>query len=914
MEIVRPLDSLSRTDTAVAGGKAANLGELIKGGFDVPPGFVVTTAAYDAYVAGPLATRVERIAAGVHAGSPASATNASRGITEAFHQTPLPAEVAAAVLAAYEAMGGGEVAVRSSATAEDMADASFAGQQDTYLGISSPESLLDAVRSCQASLWSARALAYRARLAADGTAVPDHLSLAVVVQRMVPADVSGVMFTLNPASGRTDEVVIDAAPWLGEALVSGEVTPAEYVVRGNSVTSTGSADAPPDTLDQATVLGLAALGRRVARHFDGPQDIEWAIAGGRIQLLQARPVTAVAESRGEIPRQWHVPRTDALYFRASIIEQLPDPLTPLFADMAPPAVVGGLTGLLRSIMPTVRADWQPEGIDFVTINGYAYYEYSIRAFWELTKLTPKVFPYLMGDERNHLVDRWRDEDLPRYRAVVGRWSEVDAADLPATTLLDGAAEVLAAGCSYYSTVQTIIPQSATAEMTFAAAYDRLVRRTGEPESATFVLGFDSEPIRAEQELYGLAAWVREQPALATALADLGFDAFGSEPEGVSEAIWEEWLGRLNRYLTEFGHTVFNLDFANPVPADDPRSTLETLRFFVGDAAGKHDPVRRQERTVAAREQATAAVLERLDPIRRKLFRTLLDRAQVAAPMREDALAEVGFGWPVLRRLLLELGRRLVASGLLTHADDVFWLSLDEASAACALLDRAEVAAVAGAEEAEADRLRDLRQGAEIRRPGAVVWDQAERTAQAARIADRLAAWRGEKLATPPGYLPRGGWLRMFDSMMPTHEGDQSGPVITGLAASSGVVEGVARVVDSAADLSTMRPGEVLVASITTPAFTPLFAMATAVVTDVGGMLSHSSIVAREYGIPAVLGTGVATKRIQTGDRVRVDGNAGTVTLLDETPEVVAPPSRPWLRYALAAAILTTVLVWWRRRH
>lgn len=441
MEIVRPLDSLSRTDTAVAGGKAANLGELIKGGFDVPPGFVVTTAAYDAYVAGPLATRVERIAAGVHAGSPASATNASRGITEAFHQTPLPADVAAAVLAAYEAMGGGEVAVRSSATAEDMADASFAGQQDTYLGISSPESLLDAVRSCQASLWSARALAYRARLVADGTAVPDHLSLAVVVQRMVPADVSGVMFTLNPASGRTDEVVINAAPGLGEALVSGEVTPAEYVVRGDSVTSTGSADAPPDTLDQATVLGLAALGRRVARHFDGPQDIEWAIAGGRIQLLQARPVTAVAESRGEIPRQWHVPRTDALYFRASIIEQLPDPLTPLFADMAPPAVVGGLTGLLRSIMPTVRADWQPEGIDFVTINGYAYYEYSIRAFWELTKLTPKVFPYLMGDERNHLVDRWRDEDLPRYRAVVGRWSEVDAADLPATTLLDGAAEV-----------------------------------------------------------------------------------------------------------------------------------------------------------------------------------------------------------------------------------------------------------------------------------------------------------------------------------------------------------------------------------------------------------------------------------------------------------------------------------------
>ncbi len=887
MELVRSLDSLTRTDTASAGGKGANLGELIRAGFAVPPGFVVTTAAYDLSVAGPLAERFEQIASGVTLTSPASAINAARGIAEAFREVPLPADLAEAIIAAYEAMGGGAVAVRSSATAEDQADASYAGQQDTYLNITGPTALLDAVRSCHASLWSDRALAYRARLAATGAAVPDRLSLAVVVQRMVPADVAGVLFTLNPTTGRLDETVIDAAPGLGEALVSGRVTPVEYVVRGDSVVTSPSSDAPADTLDRATVVRLAALGRQVARHFDGPQDIEWALADGQLHLLQARPVTAVATPASDAPSQWPVPRSDGLYFRASIVEQLPDPLTPLFADMAPAAVVGGLTDLLRSIMPAVRKDWHPEGIGFVTINGYAFYEYTWRAFWDLTKLTPSMVPYLVGEERTGMVDTWREVSLPAYRAVVDRWSEVTPGLLPAQTLLTGATEVLAAGCSYYSTVQTIIPQSAMAELTFAAAYDRLVRRRGEPESTTFVIGFDSAPIRAEQELYGVATWVRKHPALATALADPGFDPFGDPPAGVAEPVWEEWLGRLNTYLADYGHTVFNLDFANPVPADDPSSTVESLRFFVADTAGEHDPLARQQRTVAARDAATAAVLDRLDPVRRRVFRTLLDRAQVAAPMREDALAEVGRGWPVLRRLLVEVGERLVRHGLLGHPDDVFWLTLAEVEAACVRLD------VEPIEE----------------------WTAQERTAQAARIAARLAAWRAQKAVTPPGYLPRNGWLRLFDSMMPTHEGEQTGAVLKGLGASAGVVEGVARVLDSPAQLADLRPGEILVAAITTPAFTPLFAMAKAVVTDVGGMLSHSSIVAREYGIPAVLGTGVATRRIATGDRIRVDGTAGVVTLLDAVPDPVpVPRTRPWLTYGVGAAVALGVLIWRRRRR
>ncbi|HEX8517989.1 MAG TPA: DUF6463 family protein, partial [Pseudonocardia sp.] len=241
----------------------------------------------------------------------------------------------------------------------------------------------------------------------------------------------------------------------------------------------------------------------------------------------------------------------------------------------------------------------------------------------------------------------------------------------------------------------------------------------------------------------------------------------------------------------------------------------------------------------------AAVRARLDPVRRAAFVRLLRWAQDAAPLREDALADVGLGWPLLRRMLLELGRRLAAAGAVDGPDDVFWLRRVELDDAAAALD-------AGREPV--------------------------RSADA--VAQRRAVWRGQRRATPPQLLPQRTW-RFLERWMPAVADEQSGPILRGVAAGAGVVTAPARVLAGPAEFGAMRPGEVLVASITTPAWTSLFAMAAAVVTDVGGPLSHSSIVAREYGIPAVLGTGVGTRRIRTGQRLRVDGDAGTVTLLDE---------------------------------
>ncbi|HSN36937.1 MAG TPA: PEP-utilizing enzyme, partial [Arthrobacter sp.] len=389
--------------------------------------------------------------------------------------------------------------------------------------------------------------------------------------------------------------------------------------------------------------------------------------------------------------------------------------------------------------------------------------------------------------------------------------------------------------------------------------DKVVRRDGDPPAQTFLLGYDSEPIRAEKSLYDLSVWAQEVPGLAAAILDTPTPALvesqrtGFPPAGMAPAPWTQWHARLREHLGRFGHAVYNLDFVSPVPADDPSALLETVKFYLRGQG--NDPHERQRLSAARREEETSRAAARLGPRRRAAFLRLLRWAQGAAPIREDALADVGLAWPLLRRMLFELGRRLVDSGVIAEPGDVFWL-----------------------------RHRELQGAVEfgLATPGAtaaVTITGADRPVRDAAVQERKMLWRGQARAAAPQLLPENRWMeRSFGAMMPARPQDQTGDVIEGVGASSGQVTGAARVLTGPQDFGRMVPGDVLVARITTPAWTSLFAMASAVVTDVGGPLSHSSIVAREYGIPAVLGTGVATQRISSGQRIRVDGDAGTVTI------------------------------------
>jgi phosphoenolpyruvate synthase/pyruvate phosphate dikinase len=900
---VLPLnDSQATLDTV--GGKGASLARLANAGLPVPDGFHVTTAAYKQFVAeNDLQPHILGALQDIDETQPSTLETASAHIRALFTQSPIPPAIAEEIEAAYVALNQAScilplascpVAVRSSATAEDLPDASFAGQQDTYLNIQGADAVLDAVRRCWASLWTARAIDYRARQGID----PDTVSLAVVVQALVFADAAGIMFTANPLNGRRDQAVINAAWGLGEAIVGGLVTPDMYTVNkandqvvGREIadkqtmtvrTAQGTEEQPVPTaqraqqvLDDAQTAELAQLGAQIEALYEMPMDIEWALTfpsptgggiegGGAFSILQARPITAlppealVSEPGIEPPTEWPMPKPKGQYVRASIAELMPEPLTPLFGTLGRAAINVG-TQKLMAKLGKMKAVGMEEMV--VTINDYAYYTtaFTPKQLFMLLTHAPFTMPRMIRDAERY----WREVVHVRYAETIERWQVRPLEELLATDILVGVRELADASFDVYATYQSaLFARANMSEMLFTRVYNKLIKRDDDPEALTYLLGFDSTPILAEESIYDIADWCRTRPALAayvteTPAAQLAAHLEGPVPSGAEVEDWLEWQNRWDAHLRQFGHIIYDLDFAKPLPVDDPAPLLDTCKMFLTGQCP--NPYERQQATAERREQATQAVKERLKGLRRKLFRKLVDWAKNSVPLREEGLADLGLGYPQLRRMLRELGRRLVESGAINQPDDVFWLSQDEVDQAAEVLDR-----------------------------GAAI------SSFAAPVEHRKAVWRAEMRATPPPVLPpKSKWMGLDLGMfVAAEDAEQAGDTIRGAGTSPGCVTGTARVLRGPDDFDQMQPGDILVAKFTTPAWTPLFARAAAIVTDIGGQLSHGSIVAREYGIPAVMGTGVATQRILSGQTITVDGSAGEV-VLHKSKVMLASPAIKW---------------------
>jgi phosphohistidine swiveling domain-containing protein len=451
--------------------------------------------------------------------------------------------------------------------------------------------------------------------------------------------------------------------------------------------------------------------------------------------------------------------------------------------------------------------------------------------------------------------RWRDA-LARYQDTIQEWQHRPWRELPTIEILDQASQILGVAIEYYGAlVSGAIPAAWISEGLFTAIYDRLIKRKDDPPAVTYLLGFDNAPILAEKALFDLAQWAGTHASLANFLVDTPVARLASQQEvplGVGAEDWHEWQMRFHSYLERHGATIYDLDFAKPTPACDPAPVLETFKLFVQGQAS--DPHARQQVAAERRTQAMQATQARLKGWRLRAFDRSVKWAQKYAPQREDGLAYVGLGYPLIRQMLLEVGCRLVRTEAIQEAEDVFWLPESQLSGTAAALDRGD--------------------------PIAPMIDE---------VRQNRALWQAQKQITPPLSLPLlPQFLRRWlpASMGGRIEagratGDGRRRTIRGTACSPGTVTATARVMHGPEDFGQMRPGDVLVAAITTPAWTPLFAMASAIVTDVGGPLSHGSIVAREYGIPAVLGTGFATRSIETGDLVRVDGRQGSVEILEK---------------------------------
>ena len=897
MTHILKFNHLDRNDIAIAGGKGANLGELMQAGFPVPPGFVLSTAAYDAFVQEhDLQSRIVELASSVRAGDTRTAEAASEAIAALFLDAEMPGRIQEELLTAYAALAALEpapaddsgdesageptaaVSARSSATAEDLPEASFAGQQETFLNVRSGTALVEAVKRCWASLWTARAMTYRLRQGID----PSDVSLAVVVQRMVPADVSGILFTSNPTTGERTEMVINASYGLGEAIVSGSVTPDTFIVDRESgdithtvvgskelmvVSADGAArsaaqgvadgtsagiatrtvteeDRLEVSITPETVRALATMAADIEEHFDAPQDIEWAVAGDRLWILQSRPITNLPPAPlSDVV--WEPPRPTGKLIRRQIVEHMPGPLSPLFDEL----YLG--EGIERAI-PGIIEDFGMAAFDIdsvvpppflVTVHGYAYSsaEYTLGPPLKFAKMIWQILPAyikLVTTLTRTAVPRWRDERLPAYKAVIERWEGLNVAEAEDDQLWTGMRDLTAADAGYWFDVSVILGLSKVTDNFLNGVLQKLGEERG-LTSGHFLRGFPSKTLEAQASLEAIARLLGASSdlrtlALKTSAADL-LVALQDRPD--AELVVEG----IQAHIRDFGHQIYTLDFVEATQGEDSLPIMLGLKALVQTPA---DSVARQVGLSEERDALIESTASSLGPFARWRFKKLLGWAQKFAPYREPALFYVGAAWPILRRLARELGRRLVDDGAIGAPDDVYYLGMAEVEAAIA----------ARAAGGPAPDYRDV-------------------------AGERKALREARKRLSPPAKIPDVPFsfgpfkLTMFEPQ--TTVEDASG-AMSGFAVSPGTVTAPATIVRSPADFDKLKPGDLLVCPTTTPAWTPLFSQAAGLVTEIGGILAHGSIVAREYGIPAVMGVQDATERIQDGQVITVDGDRGVV--------------------------------------
>jgi len=859
MRLVCWLAELGKGNGALAGGKGANLGELLRARLPVPPGFVLTTAAYRQVVAAnSLQPEIERLAQAAPPDDMTALTSAANAIGALFAKAIMPPAVATAIREAYASLREPPVAVRSSATAEDLPGASFAGQMETYLNIRGADAVLAAVRRCWASLWTARAISYRANQRISPAAV----GLAVVVQELLAADAAGVFFTANPVNGRRDQMVIDGSWGLGEALVSGQVTPDRWVVDARSGAvleahvarkevmttrqETGTVTLPvpaalqeKPVLDEAQVAALSELGRRVAAHYGAPQDIEWAWAQGRLYVVQARPITSLFPlPRPEPPAS----AGERVYVCVNILQGLVAPFTPMGIS-AFRVLSRGMAGLLGL---RVRRGEAPPA--FKVAAGRIYLDVtpilrnrSTRAVilsgsGAIDRQVSAILRFLVERDRNLMALPGRFPFRPNVGFLLRRLGQFFFATLFPDT---ARARLLARTEARVQALEKRV--DALRGLAERQRFLEEVLPTLVPELlAPFLSLVGNAWVAVALARARLQAWLGDDTALQPVLRALPYNPT-TEMDlalwGVSQQLKEEGVApavghpAVAAFLARYGHRAAReIDLGVPRWSEDPTPILNILRTYLTHGQ-EADPARHFRQGAELADETVANLIERVrrekGGLRAAWLGFLLRRIRALAGLREYPKFYAVRILAAVRRSLAEAGAELVAAGRLDRDEDVFFLDL-----------------------------RDLQTPHDLRALAAANRADYEREGSR-RAIPRVMTSTGETFYAAP---------------------TTTAGALIGTSASPGVYEGRVRVIFDPRD-ATLEPGEVLVAPGTDPAWTPLFLSAGALVMEIGGLLSHGSVVAREYGIPAVVGVAGATQQLQTGQRVRVDGENGQVVPL-----------------------------------
>ena len=736
MEWTRCLQVVGQSDVAQVGGKAANLGILTRANLPVPEGFVILTGAYShILIANKIQATIEERVEHRDGQRPDSLEQASQAIRALIEQAPMPDELASAISKAYMEIGGGAVAVRSSATAEDLPGASFAGQQESYLNIEGADQVLMAVKRCWSSLWTVRAMAYQAQQGIKAGSV----SMAVVVQQMIPADVAGILFTVNAVTGARDEMIIESSWGLGEAIVGGRVNPDTIVVDkatgairkvqvGEKAVMTvpvvgGTKDVEVDSQKRACAVlsseqieEIVRTGCQIELLFGSPQDIEWAFAGEKLYITQARPITTLAVSitnakQKKVARVPVAPGDDFwdrgsdkppqpfdLWTRTNFGENLPFPVTPL-TSTGFPLIMGQNTDPEQGGSQIARRFYGRLYINEGAVLHMLSEDYGLPSFmidkmwggsrlgkhtskgkfrpWRLVRRIPSLLR-MLSQQRKKGKARGGRQTSDQFFAQIDSWVN-DFMQRDLQSLDDRAlwAEGIPAWSERGAYVMSKnIAVSAPSAVMFGLL-ERLVswwtkRKEITHDLVTGISGVYSAEV-------GPLLWHMAQSLRDAGLASVALDTSPEEALAKLKQTPEagQFMDQFETFLQRHGHRCPNeVELLYPRWAEAPQQVIELIAGYL-QASDTLNPEEAERRQRQRRDEAIALVEKRFGPVRRKIFRGVLAKAQNAVRVRDNSrYAVTKFLFPT-RKVFALLGQRWTERGWLSQPDDIFFLTVSE---------------------------------------------------------------------------------------------------------------------------------------------------------------------------------------------------------------------------------------------
>lgn len=838
MTYVLPLSAAAATDVQQSGGKGATLARLLQAGLPVPPGCIVTAHALTAFLDAqllPTAPSAEALRQILHSGEPPVT------LRQALH----------VVLHDLTPSATGW-AVRSSALSEDSATASFAGVYESFLEVHEHD-LWPSIQACWDSWWSPRALAYRQRLehlSGDGNTLP---CMAVVIQAMVAARCAGVAFTVEPMRGDPTRMVINAAPGLGVNVVSGVVEPEQYLLtkeqpcRVLETRLLRPAQAP--LLPSEAIVTLGALLQQIEQLCEGPQDVEWAWDGTQCWIVQSRPITTIARSP-EAAAQ-------TVWSNGNLKDILPGLVSPFTWSLMRPQLEAAMREQYTQVgycvpaeTPIIRRFWGRPYFNLSVFQEAAYTLFGSTPEKQAAQLggtmlkgfTPRGTPsfwqrlgWLRNGLRFHsIAERARKTAASTFAAMQQQWrSEVPhAPQLDRATLLHKL-ETFADVTRPFLLQHLHLTWAMSGNFSYLQDY---LRRTM-PQAANGLLADvvtgigEVSSADHSYRLWELSRLARQSPQVMAFLC---------------QGVWSTWQEALadtpfrrawQAFLDTFGHrSLYEVEMANPRWREQPDYLFDLLAAYaaLNQDHAPFDPRQQAQRRQAAEQE----VLHRVPCWCRTWWRTVMRRTQEFSRLRENSKSHLVQLIDIGRCMALRAAELLVEDGTLNEPEAVFLLELDELR----------------------DALRRDKSAAEI----------AHLITQR-----RLERQRYAALQPPEAFI---GEQPLYDEPAPSGHGT----VLRGLPSSPGRVTGTACVLRSPHDSARLQAGDILVAPSTDPGWAPLFLLAAGLVMETGGYLSHGAIVAREYGIPAVLNVSGATHRITDGSIVTLDGGEGTVRIAEGT--------------------------------